>query len=283
MSFWQRAIVIPATQQLPVATDPTWWLKVMYNYFGNEWYFFIAASGGFLAFVLGSLRQGPRSIVSSWLSPRMAGLPLLTLGWIAFNMQDFQGPPDMMPILAALAFWVGWSGHLLLRLAAPWPTVANGLAGLVLSVATVYGLGDAFLYEPGITLDEERAIVAEILQPSRPDGIVLTFEATEVYVLDERPAPANWSLNLSFRRFANVAFPDGCSGMQRSVRMKRPSVVVFHIHPWRTRCVRALARWLRDSGYSRHEVDLPWRRHLHYDPKGSQPPLIRLAIYTRRR
>jgi len=282
LDFWQRGIVIPATTQVAAETGATWWLLVMRVFFAGEWYFFLLGGAGFALFAIAALASGPGAAWRRFLADRMGGLPLLTPAWIVFNSSEFQGAPDMLPILPAVAFWVGWAFFLVGRPLAARPRAAAVLASLLIAAFVAYGFRDAHAYRPAITLDQEIEVVNRILGDVGEDDPIVGFDASEIYVLTERPAPVPFvSLNAVYAQFADLLYPTGCRGLERHLAALQPRVVVINEHPWQSACVKSLRPMLRRRGYVRSEVAFPFPQHRRLTAEHPDVGVIAWGVYTR--
>jgi len=158
--------------------------------------------------------------------------------------------------------------------AAVWVGVLGGVA--------IYGAADAILYRPGATLERERALVDSILEGVDATDTVLSFEATEVYVLSGRTAPVPFlSMNRYFLRFASIVDLDGCDGLRERVWSLAPRVVVIRMWSWQSQCVRGIGRALGKAGYRRRVIVLGERRHRSYVPDDTNLRVIRWHVYRR--
>lgn len=281
--FWQRAIVLPATVQGSGPPSGSWWLTVARFYWPSDRPFLMAAAAGFALFALRAARQGPRALAAAFCSPSLAAMPLLAPLWVSWNTFDFQGPPDLLPLLTVVPFWTAWLAHELFRLLERWPKVGRPVAALLGIVIAGHALGDVLLHRPGITLTQEREILAEILSPVLPGEEIVSFDAPELYVLSERPSPMGFlDLNAGFVQAMQHAYPDGCQGVRRRLEMLRARVVVILDHPFPSRCVRTIGRELTGRRYRKREVSVPWWRHRSYDPDDAEPDALRWVVYTSR-
>jgi hypothetical protein len=271
-AFLQRSFVIPATLQTP-ARDPLHWLRVVRADFPNETLLFAAAAAGFCGFVLGRLRRGPLALLRGLCHGRLGGLPLLALVWIAWNSVDFQGPPDLLPLLPPVAFFAAWGAHRAVALAT---RRLGGEAGRAVAAAPaclvaatgVFALGHAALYHPATTLAQQKALVDRIVAAAGPAGRVLAFDAEEVYVLAERPSPNRFlRLNRSFLPFLHWIEPEGCAGVWRRTVQERPEVVVIRAWYKQGECVLRIEQGLRQAGYTMHVAKLHVTQRASFHPE----------------
>ena len=160
--------------------------------------------------------------------------------WAAFNSVDFQGPPDLLLVLPATAFWVAWLSHRLVGSIAShaslvaWRSgagvLSGTLGGLVLAATAWYMVTPAFRFAllPGETLTRQEAVVANILRSVGPEGTVDGFGADVVFAISERKSPTRFlRLGRIFQRFVHLVDPRGCQGVLRSTIDRNPEVVVI--------------------------------------------------------
>jgi hypothetical protein len=260
--FWQRAVMIPAqaTAAGGAATSLGWLLSIAYE-FPGERAFFVAGMAGFLGFALGSLRSASRGLAEVWLDPRLAGVPVFTLGWLGLNSVDFDHAPDMLPLLPLVAFWVAWLSRGVVELvsngAAPAPSsrwLRTGLWGFVLGLAAVYSFADV-PPRPAFALADQKKLVASVVGLAGDRGGVVSFSAEAVYVLAELPAP-NPFLRLTdvFALSLHLVEPRGCEGVLERTVQQRPGVVVVNLWQRSSECERSVGRRLLQNGYLSRKV-----------------------------
>ncbi len=288
--FWQRSVVLPAASQLPRAgSSPLYWLDQVHVFFPTEIIFLYVATAGFVWFTLQALRGGIRSLVSSWLDPRLGGVPLLTLAWAGFNSVEFGVAPDLLPMLPLAAFWVGWIAHRAVEAIAAAralrPRVARAVShaaiASLLVCAPIYAFTDAFRYYPAITLSEQLALVRRITAPAGKDGLVMAVRAEEVYVLGERRSPNRFlRLDRPFVSFLHLIDPRGCGGVVDEVLARRPAVVVMRLRRYASRCEEHLKRRLLDNHYEREMVTTRERLHKSFRPHDRHAWVNRWFVFT---
>lgn len=290
--FWQRAALFPLQGNLHLSARPEAWLNIMQKDFGNEIVVFAAAALGFGWFALHSARKGMRGGLGVWLAPDMGGMPLLAAGWIAFNTREFQGWADMVPILPIVAFWMAWACDgaltglrtLALRL---WGRdrgvrIAHlGAAGLTAAFA-VYAFTDAWHHTPGMTLQEEQALVAQIMAPVGPNDEVVAYGASEIYVLTDRPSPNGFlNLNRFFLPVSHTVGLNGCEGVWERLIAQQPAVVVINRWGFKTVCFPLISRGLRALGYTESVRRPRLRQNRSYFPNPRDIVEIRWLVYSR--
>jgi hypothetical protein len=251
--FLERSVGIPlAAQVQEFGTRPGHWLETVRVHYGTDELFFAAAALGLAGFSVRSLRRGHRA--RTWLHPRMGAFPVLAPLLVAAYTTDSQGPLDLVPVLPVVAFFCGWLLHAMLgALGRRWPearALRRGVAAAVIAAAASYGAADAWLWRPLTTLQKQREVVREILQGTTPDDLVVSFEATGLYALSERPAPLPLlSLNKYFVHFTGLVGHPSCEALLSDLLEQEPRVVVYREWAWQSGCVRALDARLQELGY----------------------------------
>ena len=292
--FWQRAVLFPFRTGPHLTIQPGRWLEILELDFGNEIVVFAAAAVGFGGFALGSARKGFRGTAERWLAPSLGGMPILAVGWLVFNSVEFQGWPDMIPILPVVAFWAAWAfepavafGQRHIRRLFGYDrgasTQVSKLALASLTVAwAVYALADAWVYTRGMTLAEERVLVDQLFASADPNDKVIAYGASEVYALTNRPSPNGFLImNRFFLPVAHVVGLNGCEDVQRQLSGHAPAVVVIRRWTWQSGCVRKMGHGLLEQGYRLDKVRLPIRRHMSYLPDPQDLTHVRWDVYSR--
>jgi hypothetical protein len=280
LDFWRRVIVIPASPVGEFAgTAPGFWLKVARIHFATDIGLFFTGGLGFLAFVLTSLQRSGKAAGREWLDPRLAALPLLTPMWASFSSFDFQGTPDMLPILPLLAFWTPWVANPWLhadagpRRLAVWAVVGAAIAG--------YGFADAFLFEPRDTIGKQLRVVRSIYGPNGQNRVI-AFDAHSVYALADRQGPLPYmQMNRYYMPFIETVEPEGCRGLHRHVLALEPHAVVVRQHRFQSRCVRRLQRILIGQGYEVKRATFHFQKHKRFTAKPKDAKRIDWMIYKR--
>ncbi len=288
--FLQRSIIIPASLQLPgAASHPMRWLEVTRDHYPNELIFFIAAGVGFMWYLARSARWGAAGTVRAGLHPRLGGLPALTLVLAGFNTIEFQGVSDTLLFLPVVAFWTAWLAFRLAVLIVshrrPSRSPSSAAGFLLLSATAAYAFTDAFLYFPAATLQEEQALIREMVEPAGPDGTVVAIGAEEVYVLSGRRSPHPFlRLDWKFAQFIPLIEPEGCQGLVQRIIEPEPAVVVIYaLWWWQGRCVKQIADALLRSGYQHESKTIRFRypEHRSFIPDRSRERGRRWSIYRR--
>jgi hypothetical protein len=282
LDFWRRSFDIQASLDEPgIETGALFWLEtVMVKRFTTDLGFFVTGGVGFAWFAIESLLRGFKTLPSTWLDPRLAAFPVLTLLWVVFNSVDFQGAPDMLPILPSLAFWTGWlaqrstSGSL----SNPWRGLV--FAGLALVVAG-YGFADAVRFEARNTIEHQKAAVRRLLGPGERNRVV-AFSADSFYAISERPAPLPFlRMNKFFEPFAKLVDPEGCEGVIRRTLALAPDVVVTRRHRSQGECIHQLHRALLRDGFELDKMVFRFREHRSFDPTRGRPKKITWNRFSR--
>ena len=127
-------------------------------------------------------------------------------------------------------------------------------ASCALLVATAcYGYRDQ--PQRRFLLDDERSIVAGILESVETGGTVAAFNADPIYVLSDWRSPYPF-VRLNFNRFFHMAGVDGgCNGLLRRLVADRPNLIV--IGRARGAC-RSIVQGLSDEGFEREDIEVGW-------------------------
>ena len=283
--FWRLAVAdMAASRGATAGSQPLRWLEVAARHSRNELVFFAAGALGVLWNGTCALRRGPGRMIRSWTQPCLGGVPALTLLWIGFSIVDFNGAPDLLPLLPLVAFWAAWATQRLVALAvsqgrrtgdAELPAI---LVSILLACTAAYGFADALLYRPAMRLPQQEALVRAIVEPAGPSGTVVAFNASEVYALSERPSPVHP------RAVYDVARRD-CPGLIQDSIAPGPEVVVMLqgrsrrvFHP----CLRRIQFLLLQSGYGLREIEIPWRDHASFVPAEGDVWTTTWLVYERR-
>ena len=104
----------------------------------------------------------------------------------------------------------------------------------------------------------QKALVTRIVDSAGSEGEVMSFSASEVYVLAERQS-ANRFLRLdnSFSPFAYLIDPRGCEGVLEEILERQPTVIVVRAGGYQGRCVQRIEKRLLKSGYGATIVMFP--------------------------
>ncbi len=299
--FLQRSIVIPVTSQLGGTADPLHWLGVAWQQFSDERILFLAGGAGFAWFLAAASRGGFRALMAACLDPRLAGVPVLTLAWAAFNSLEFGAAPDMLPFLPFVAFWVAWLAHRLVVVlssrgpAAGAHAVGRHLASVsqitIVAAAAIFAASNTPTF--GFTLANEKLLVEKIVKKAGVDGRVMSFSASEVYAISERASP-NPFLRLTdafIPHLALVGLEDCRAVIQRTLE-QRPEVVVINLWRHSSDCERQIAELLPKNGYALNVVAIasmtwrvfwiPWWDRREENPDVSLgPPALQIIVPAR--
>ncbi len=146
----------------------------------------------------------------------------------------------------------------------------------------LYTLVDAWFYTPGMTLKDQRVLLASILASAGPNDKVVAYGASEVYILADRPSPNGFlNMNRFFLSVAHVVGLSGCEDVRRQLISHAPAVVVIRRWSPQSGCVLHMGRGLLAQGYSRSRVQLRIRRHMSYLPDPRDIMIVPWDVYSR--
>ncbi len=270
LDFANRLFGIHVQTQFGDVFTPLRWVRYSLRAYASERWFLIAGALGVLVFAIRSVTQWRHgSGETGWLAPKLGGMPLLALGWITYNSIDFQGYPDLLPALPIIAFFAAWLAatvvEIVSTLGARWARarLLSRLAATVLTLlavpTAVYGLSDAFRFEPATTLETQIETIRELTDA----GTVLAFGADAVYVLSEQRATFPF-LRLSpvFDAHLHLVVPGGCVELFRQVVEISPAAIVVRAgtQGW---CITSIAVKAEAAGYQKTVIS--WSKPMHGD------------------
>jgi len=285
--FAARLFGIHIAAQFGDSFTPMRWVRYSLRAYASEQWLLYAGAAGLLVFAVLSVRR-LEGVATGWLGAKSGGMPMLALGWIAYNSIDFQGYPDLLPALPVIAFFAAWLasacveiGSELGRLLGRAPITSRTAAGILtlLAVPTaIYGLGDAARFEAPSTLDAQLETVRELTDR----GTVFAFGADAVYVLSEKRAPLPFlRLTPVFDSHLELAVPGGCAEVFRRVVEADPVAIVVRAgtQGW---CVTSIAVKAEGAGYRKSVIS--WKKPGHGDRRDlvrGEPRRIDWEIYRR--
>ncbi|MCK5603114.1 hypothetical protein KAR91_14620, partial [Candidatus Pacearchaeota archaeon] len=114
-NFILLAVFRKAVDKLPhIASHPFRWL-VICGKFKSEVLIFIFAAVAFCGFIIKQIVRKNRDRVNILIDNKNAGLILLTVAWSLFNSMEFDGVPDLIPILPLVSYWSALFIHKLIE------------------------------------------------------------------------------------------------------------------------------------------------------------------------
>ncbi len=232
--YWQRAVVLPAADQLP---DSGWrWDPFLWQYSGrlerSEAIVAICADAGFVLFAIGSARWKVRAVARGWLHPRAGGMPLFTLVWAGFAVLAGQGEPDLIQLVPLRAFWAAWLASRTVgavqRLGRRWATPVRIFSGLLGAVTASFVLVDGGRHWWRPTLADQETSVSKLTAAAGPDGVISCFGAEWIYVVSERRSHNPFlRMNRKLAPFLKWVEPGGCNALLERLEAEQPAVVVI--------------------------------------------------------
>ena len=149
-------------------------------------------------------------------------------------LKDFDNWPDAFPLLPLSALGIG------LCVAAITGRVAARLGGVIVAVAVVLAVSDAFAYAIGDrdnTLVREHDLADAVVRPLPADATFFSVNAPQVAVLTGRDLISRYVVYTSgIGTYLDHAYPGGLVGLGRWVKRKDPTVITVGKHyavpPW---------------------------------------------------
>jgi hypothetical protein len=233
--FADRLLGIHVQSQFSAPAPSLRWIEISARAYANELALLVSAAAGLLVFAVRAARRG-RLAGAALTDRRLGAMPLMAFGWIAYASFDFQGYPDLLPLLPVGAFFVGWLAASIAasitggleRLGSADDRARSRVGGLVLAVlagsVAVYGLHDIFRYEADATLGAQTDAVAELAAA----GPIVSFGADSVYALSGQkpPLPFLRLTDLFARHLSLVGMRDCASVRDRLIALEPASILV---------------------------------------------------------
>jgi hypothetical protein len=190
----------------------------------------------------------PAAVVAA---KRIPGLLVLgtALAFVAASVYDFQGYPDLYPLLPYAAIGIGGLVAILTpRIAGLWPRrVAAGLA--LFAVAVLAGLSIHWFdgaRDAGPSLRKERAQAAKIQRLLRPGERIYALGDPTLLVLTHRRNPTRYIyLGSGVDHWAVDHEFGSLEGWQSHIRAANPAIVVMNL--WRSDLALEMRTWLRST------------------------------------
>jgi hypothetical protein len=193
-------------------------------------------------------------VLAAWLVKAVNRVPALVvlgtfLAFVAASVYDFQGYPDLFPLLPYAA--IGFGGAVAVmapRVAGLWPRRV-GAALALLAVAVLAGLSVHWFSgarDAGPSLHTERAQAAKIQRLLEPGEKLYALGDPTLLVLTHRRNPTryiylgsgvdHWAVEHEFKSLA---------GWQAEIRAADPPIVVMNL--WRSDLALQMRTWLKQT------------------------------------
>ncbi|MGH3509097.1 MAG: hypothetical protein ACRDPI_02575, partial [Nocardioidaceae bacterium] len=182
-------------------------------------------------------------------TPLLCVVLLTFLGEVAYAVSDFQGYPDLFPLLPYGALGFGVTTALLLKVV---PTTVEAMlaAVLVLALGVLSGwTGQQVGTDPSVgALWLQRADACALERVNVPGSPIYSLGTPVPLVLTHRANPDRFILlDGGVARWKLTHTTGGLTGWKREIRAAHPSTIVFLT--FRGEPVNKLIRWLREVGY----------------------------------
>lgn len=180
-------------------------------------------------------------------TPLVAAVLVSMAGLWAFSAKDFQGYPDLYPLLPYAALGLaGASSLVITHLRVPvlrTAATAGALACvLALSVLSFGWLGNDTAADNGLA--GQRASACAVDRLVGPTGTLVSLGDPTVFVLTHRRSPTRYIyLNSGVGGWEFARTKGGYLGWRRQLLASQPTVIAMHA--WKSEAARRTARWLR--------------------------------------
>lgn len=234
-SFYYQAIIRKALTNLPGAGQaPLSWLGDVITIYQTETLVFAAAFAGFAWFGLRMAKHSPKERQETLFRDGYAVFALLTLAWALFNTIEFDGGPDLLPMLPLFAFWCAYFVHSGMTVISKTalcervPALKRIAPAVAIFLLTVYLFADSISYRPAYTLAEQRQTVNAHLDEIGARADFVAFNAEEYYVLSESRSPLRYTqLGKWVDRIIDHYEPGGIDGFLVSLHKNLPPTVII--------------------------------------------------------
>lgn len=205
------------------------------------------------------LRRHRGKLSDALQSPLVAIVMVTGLTEVAYAVSDFQGYPDLYPLLPYAALGTGGAVAAAAQLFdhATYRAVVTGVALMTLAALTAYSsasfssdeLNDGGLRDQGAAGCVLERIVTE-------DSTLYALGDAAPSVVTHRRNPSRFIfLSSGVDSWKIEHTPGGFDGWTAQIQAARPSVIV--LHSWNTGVSKRMQAWLRGAGYQRADLG-PW-------------------------
>jgi hypothetical protein len=197
------------------------------------------------------------AVLAAWRRRWVVLAPLAVIA--AFSAHDFQGYPDVYPLLPFAALGLGGAAALVLRARVLRTTAVAALALMTLAAWTQFSTDPA----AADTLAAQRAAAADLQHLLRPGETIYALGDPAPLVLTDRRNPNRYiymGSGVSLWDFAHT--PGGFAGWKATLRADDPAIIV--IHGWHGPYEQRATAWLQRIRY-KPSWDGCWRVYLRPD------------------
>jgi hypothetical protein len=205
-----------------------------------------------LAMLVGRLVRGRADLRSLLGDPYLSVVIASFVPLAAFSLVDFQGYPDLYPLLPYAALGVGGAAYLAVRALRGWPLRGTATAVTLAAAAAIAGLSwHWYAGQRDTVLVSQRADAATIERMLGPRGTLYALGDPTPLVLTGRRNPSRFIyLGSGVARWVVRHTPGGLNGWKAKIRAAHPKVVVSG--DWGGPYRRALETWLSSTYRAGH-------------------------------
>ena len=229
---------------------------VVQSYYGRTQLLFWAGTALLPLTVLLRLARGRGALGTAIRDPYVSVVFATWVPLIAFSARDFQGYPDLYPLLPYAAIGVG-AGVQLLRSLVPSTAGRRASAAIVLTGVAVLTAGTWAWYAKASPRDTEllrqRAEARELLRLTGPHGTLYALGDPTPLVLAHQRNPDRFIyLGSGVAHWKVLHTPGGFAGWTREIQAADPAVITLGGWNPNGRWAVAMAHWLRGHYAKRH-------------------------------
>ena len=225
-NFYEMAVVRKAALSLPdAASTPFKWMAKGFKAYRSEGFVFFSALAGFSYFMI----KNGRKTFNALTDRKDGGMLILTLAWFLFNGIEFNGAPDLIPMLPLMAYWSSlFAARLIEGVSFLAGRIASNRFVLLTGFIFVNGLlfTDAITYNLPSTLTEQRLLVESVM--GKADRRFIALNAEEFYVLSEKKSPLRYT---RMERWVDTVIemtePGGSDGFIKRLEESMPPLVII--------------------------------------------------------
>jgi len=218
MDFWNQAILRKiVVESTALAESPFKWLyRGIYPFFILESFHFIFGFAGFIVILLFLYKK--KELLFFKNQRTVIFLVVYTILWSVFNSMEFQGPPDMIPILLPILIFATFFILMIKQ------KVKSNSATIVLAISfIIYNYYDAFLYDLPFTYKQQKELIYG-LKEKYNNPFVIGFE--EFYTVLEIPLLTKYMRFASYEDHLIEKSKNGCEGIENLLRKQKIGYII---------------------------------------------------------
>ena len=234
--FYVQTVILKAERNLRIPYSQMFkWIFGAFGYFWSEAAILFLGGIGVYKKIVGLIGTGYSSHWREAANPLQGGLLLLTFSWPFFLAIDYE-KVSLIPLVLLIGIWASFVVTDLLEYGLK-KLVVNGdrnpgSKSRTIKIATIlflslYLYSDAIIYRATYTLDDQRALVLEIVGSEHLAGSFLAINAEEFYVLTDTQSPIkhprieNWNSSQ-----ISATEPGGTDGFIMRLKDRLPPLVI---------------------------------------------------------